>query len=84
MASCLHKLVSLSSTEADYLALSDSAEQIKWLRAAAIEIRTNQDSTIVYQDNAWEIVWVNGLAAQNVSWRKHVDFNHKFVIKMTQ
>lgn len=80
--SSLQECVSISSTEAEYVALSEGCKVIAWLRQVLSEFNIVQDGTKVFQDNKGAIDWVNGGPAKHFSRRKHVDIRYHYVTEM--
>lgn len=67
--------VALSSSEAEYIALSECAKEVKWIRSLLGELDLLQDGpTVVLEDNTGAIKW--GLS------EKHVDLRYHFVKDM--
>lgn len=58
-ATCFQKSVSLTSTEAEYITLSETYRVLKWLRQVLIEIGITQHSTLICQDYNGTIKWAN-------------------------
>jgi len=72
------KLVTLSSTEAEYVALCEAATEVVWLRRLLRDIGFAQDSpTIVYEDNKSCIDMVNNRSRHQAS--KHINPKYHFV-----
>ncbi len=71
-------VVALSSTEAEYIALSSAAQQVVWLRRLLYDIgMERKEPTNLYEDNQGAIC----LAKNPVAHRrtKHIDIRHHFV-----
>lgn len=74
---------SLSSAEAEYIALSDLSQEIKWLRMLLAELGHEQKfPTMVYEDNQPCIV----MASQRVTNQrtKHIDIKYHFTRHMVE
>ena len=83
-ASILEKGVTLSSTEAEYVALSEATKTITWLRRVLNEIGIAQAPSVVYQDNIGSIRWAESSPASEFSKRKHVDIRYHYVREKLQ
>ena len=70
------KTVSISSTEAEYVALSNSAQEAIWLRSLLQELGYRQQTTILYNDNLSSHQIVKGSTS---SRSKHIDVRHHFI-----
>ena len=71
------KLVTLSSTESEYVALCEAAREAIWLRRLLKDIGFNQKaSTIMWQDNMSTIDMVNG--HRNFQSSKHINPKYHF------
>jgi hypothetical protein len=69
--------VSLSSTEAEYQALSDCAQESVFTRSLINEITRVQHTAVIYEDNLGAIYLVKN---QQVSSRtKHIDVRHHYL-----
>lgn len=55
--SILQKSISISSTEAKYVALSDSVKTISWLRQLLVELGVKKNSGTFYQESSRAIEW---------------------------
>lgn len=80
-SSSLQKSVSLSSAEAEYVALSEACRVIAWLRQVLNELGIRQNPTNVAQDNTGSISWAEGGAAKHFSRRKQIDLRYHYVIE---
>ena len=69
--------VVLSSTEAEYMALSEASQEALWLRSLLHDIGFTQDSTIILGDNKGSLK----LATNPVFHKrtKHIDIRHHFI-----
>jgi hypothetical protein len=71
------KCVTLSSTEAEYVAICESFKQINWCRMFLEEIGLKQDETIVYEDN---MSTIHLLSQGNDKGRtKHIDIRYHYI-----
>ena len=75
----MQRCVTLSSTEAEYVALSESAKIIVWLRRVLLEIGIKQDTTKVFEDNSGAFKCVEGHVAEDFRRSKHVDLRYHYV-----
>ena len=55
--------ISLSSTEAEYAALSEVCKTIAWLRRVLNNLGITQDPAVLYEDSSGMIMWVHKLVA---------------------
>lgn len=78
------KEVSLSTSRAEHMALSDAAKNVIWLRHVLAELGMHQESTVIYHDNSGTIDWANGGPARNYLRRKHIDIRHHFLTLVIQ
>ena len=68
--------VSISSTEAEYIALSTCAQEALWLRLLLKELGRPQRTTIIYNDNLSS----HQIAKGSTSARsKHIEVRHHFI-----
>jgi hypothetical protein len=71
-------IVALSSTEADYMALSDCVQECVWLRRLLKDMGSEQvDPTVIYEDNQGAMA-----LAKNVGYQvrtKHIDIRYHFI-----
>ena len=70
-------LVTLSSTEAEYVALFHCSTEVVFLRRILEELGFKQDPTVVFQDNLSTIHWANG--RDNFHRTKHMDVKYHYV-----
>lgn len=77
--SSLQKCVTLSSTEAEYVALSESAKVVVWLRRILNELEIRQDPTAIMQDNSGAIRWASGHPAEDFKRSKHVELRYHYI-----
>ena len=71
------KTVALSSTEAEYISLSDAARQIAWVENLFYEIGAPIKSILLSVDNQGAIFWAQNPAQEHRS--KHIDIRYHFV-----
>ena len=70
--------VAKSSTEAEYVALSEATSEVMWLRQLLHELKLPQDApTVIYGDNDSSITIGNNSAT--LSRLKHIDIRHHFI-----
>jgi hypothetical protein len=76
--STFQKTVALSSTEAEYMALSDCVKECVWLRRLLKGMGSEQvDPTVIYEDNQGAMA-----LAKNVGYQartKHIDIRYHFI-----
>ena len=77
----LQKFTALSSTEAEYIALSEASRTIVWLRFVLNEFGIEQRPTIFYQHNSGSISWSMENFHSQFSKRKHVDIRCNYIIE---
>ena len=68
--------VSISSTEAEYVALSTCAQEALWLRSLLSELGHAQNTTTIYNDNLSSHHIVKGSTSAR---SKHIDVRHHFI-----
>jgi hypothetical protein len=75
------KLVALSSTEAEYIALCEGTKLISWTRQFLSELGFTQTSpTVIYEDNISAIHMVNN--GNDHGRTKHIDIRYHYVRQM--
>jgi hypothetical protein len=75
--------VTLSSCEAEYMALSDATKEILYLRTFCSSLSIRQpDTTDLYTDNQGAIALTKGHGVQH-SRSKHIDIRYHFVREQT-
>ncbi|KAE9200534.1 hypothetical protein PF005_g15311 [Phytophthora fragariae] len=76
--STFQKTVALSSTEAEYMALSDCVKECVWMRRRLKDIGAEQvEATVIYENNQGAMA-----LAKNVSYQartKHIDIRYHFI-----
>ncbi|POM75314.1 mitochondrial protein [Phytophthora palmivora] len=76
--STFQKTVALSSTEAEYMALSDCIKEVVWMRRLLKDIAAEQHGpTVIYEDNQGAMT-----LAKNVGYQartKHIDIRYHFI-----
>lgn len=82
VASSLHKYVSLSSTDSEYVALSEGCKIIAWMRQVLFELNCPQRSTAVYQDSNGALERLTGGLLERILRKKHVDVRHHYFSDM--
>jgi hypothetical protein len=79
----LQKNVALSSTEAEYVAMSNCATEVKFVRMLLREITgEEQETSILHEDNTGAIFMVNN--SQVGARTKHIDIRHHHVKDMVE
>ena len=71
--------MTLSSTEAEYVAFSEATKTVVWLRRVLEELEIPQNPTVVYEDNSGVFKWSTGHIAQDFRRSKHVDIRYHHV-----
>jgi len=75
-------LVTLSSTEAEYVALFHAATEVVYLRRLLEELGFPQQPTIMFQDNQSTILW--GLGQHNHKRTKHIKVKYHYTQMLLQ
>lgn len=73
---------SLSSTEAEYIAISEGGKIIARLQQFLFELDSPQSPTVVYGGIKFAIERPTGELAKSFSKRKHVEIAYHFVLGM--
>lgn len=70
--------MSLSSTEAEFIALCEAVKEVLWIQNSLYDInRMNDFSTVIYEDNQSCIKMIQNEKIPNRS--KHIDIKYYFV-----
>lgn len=69
--------VALSSTEGEYMALTDAAKEAIWLKGLARDMGMDDDTTKIYFDNQGAGYLATGEGLQRRT--KHIDVRHHFI-----
>jgi tRNA A37 threonylcarbamoyltransferase TsaD len=69
--------VAMSSTQAEYQALSTTTKEAIWLCQLLNELGFMQTSTMLCQDNQSMIALAKNLVHHN--WTKHIDVQHHYI-----
>jgi len=73
--------VSLSSSEAEYVACSEAAREVMWLRSFLIELEHPQkDATTLRVDNTTAILMATDDG--NAARRKHINVKHHYILSL--
>jgi len=75
--SCLQKTVALSSTEAKYMAMSDTCRQITWIQSLFQELGYDLAPTPICGDNQGSI-FIRSNPVQE-QWTKHIDICYHYI-----
>lgn len=76
-------LVTLSSTEAEYVALFHAATEVVYLRRLLKSMGFEQrDPTLIYQDNQSTILWANGQRQHQRT--KHINVKYHYIQELVQ
>jgi len=75
--SCLQKTVALSSTEAEYMAMSDTCRQIMWIQSLFQELGYDLAPTPICGDNQGSI-FIGSNPVQEW-WTKHIDIHYHYI-----
>lgn len=79
LTTSLQQGVTLSSTEAEYVALSEASKVIVWPRRVLDELGIKQQTTAVFEGNAGTFKWTSGHVAEGFRRSKHVDIRYHHV-----
>jgi len=71
------KTVALSSTEAEYMALSDCSRQLIWIKQLLEEIGFKVPTPLLYGDNQGSIFWSENPVQEKRS--KHIDIRYHYI-----
>ena len=71
------KIVALSSTEAEYIALSDCSHQLVWMRNLLNEAGFNVQTPHIYSDNLGSLFWKPNSIQEKCS--KHIDIYSYYI-----
>ena len=71
------KTVALSSTEAEYMALSDCSCQVVWVKTLLKEIEFNLNTIPIYGDNQGSIFITSNPVTEKRS--KHIDIHYHYI-----
>lgn len=82
LTTVLQKCISLSSTEAEDLALPEARKTIAWLRRLLLDLKIPQGPIAIYQDNSGAIRWSNESASKHFNHMKHNDLRYCYVNDM--
>ena len=69
--------IALSSTEAEYMAMSSAAQEAVWLRRLLLNLGFSQKPTILYEDNQGAIALSKN--PKSHSGTKHIDIRYHFI-----
>ncbi|KAI5727689.1 hypothetical protein M8J77_005662 [Diaphorina citri] len=69
--------IALSSTEAEYMALTNALQEGLWLKGLLSELHCTQDSVVIYGDNKGAIDLSKNAKYQ--ARTKHIDVKHHFI-----
>ena len=74
------KTIALSSTEAEYMAISDCSRQAIWIKILIKELRIKIRSILIYGDNQGSI-FIASNAVQE-SYTKHIDIHYHYICEL--
>jgi hypothetical protein len=76
-------LVTLSSTEAEYVALHHAATEVVYLRRLLASLGYEQtEPTVIWQDNQSTMLWARG--QRNHNRTKHLDVKYHYISELIQ
>ena len=73
----LQKIVALSTTEAEYVAVTEAANELVWLKGFLKELKRNQTDGILYSDSQSAIHLAKNPAFH--SRTKHIEVKYHFI-----
>ena len=76
------EVIALSSTEAEYIALSFAAQELLWLKAFLTDLGYNQEENLLHEDNQGAIALTRN--PENYSRTKHIDVRYHFIRNLIQ
>jgi hypothetical protein len=71
------KIISLSSMEAEYIALTDAVKEGKWLKKFEVEVDRKDTTLVILEDNQSAIKTANNKIINDRS--KHIDVRYHFI-----
>ena len=71
------KTVALSSTEAEYMAISDCSRQVIWIKTLIKELGIKIKSILIYGDNQGSIFIVSDAVQESCT--KHIDIHYHYI-----
>lgn len=75
--------VALSTSEAEYIALSSATQEVVWLRRLLCDVsELDQGPTVIYEDNQGTIALAKNPVSH--SRTKHIDIRHHFIREATE
>ena len=77
--SSLQTCIATSSTEAEYVALSEATKIIMWLRQVLAELNIQQKPTVVHEDNTGAIAWAEDNSGKQFSKSRHIDVRYHII-----
>ena len=80
----LQRCVTLSSTEAEFVAMSECTKLLLWLRRVLDELKIAQDVIPLYEDNAGAVTWATGHIAEDFRRSKHIELRYFHVRKQVR
>lgn len=81
---CLQKSFSLSTTDAEYVAIPEPAKMIVWRRYVLNELGLHKQSTRVHQDNTGCISWASSRMSKHRKNRRHIDVRHNYIMQLVR
>ena len=77
--SIVQKCVALSSTEAEYIALSDGITSVLWLKQVLNEMGITQLATRIMQDNSGSVAWCTKSEGKDFARKRHIDLKYHHI-----
>jgi hypothetical protein len=75
--SCKQKTIALSSTEAEYMALSDCLQQLVWMSQLLTKVGFDISTPLLYGDNLGSLFWSTSKVQEKRS--KHIDIQYHYI-----
>lgn len=80
----VQKSVTLGSTEAEYLVLSEASKVVVWLKQIMNKPVISQESTVVLHDDAEVVTAATDHPAEDFGWSKHAELPYHHVREKVQ
>lgn len=84
VVSKMQKVVTLISTEAEYMALSEGCKSIAWLRRVLSDLRVKEHTSVITQDNTGCKKWAKSGPARDIRNRKDIKLGINYVQELIE
>ena len=74
-------MVTLSSTEAEYIPLAEAATEAIWMTRLLEDLKQTTNTVVIYEDNQSCIHILQNGCSHNIR-TKHIDIKHHFVCEL--